>query len=60
MLSLAGLVLQVVGLAAFKFGWSMASARRWPMTAAPSPTPGYERKGPGGVICDGGQNASAI
>jgi hypothetical protein len=48
MLSLAGLVLQVVGLAAFKFGWSMASARRWPMTAAPSPTPGYERKGPGG------------
>jgi len=28
MLGLAGLVLQVVGLAAFKFGWSMASARR--------------------------------
>jgi hypothetical protein len=61
MLSLAGLVLQVVSLAAFKFGWSMASARRWPMTAAPSPTPGYGRKGPeGGVTCDGGQNASAI
>ena len=28
MLGLPGLVLQVVGLAAFKFGWSMASARR--------------------------------
>jgi hypothetical protein len=28
MLGLAGLVLQVVGVAAFKFGWSMASARR--------------------------------
>jgi hypothetical protein len=28
MLGHAGLVLQVVGLAAFKFGWSMASARR--------------------------------
>jgi hypothetical protein len=48
MLSLAGLVLQVVGLAAFKFGWFMASAHRWPMTAAPSPTPGYGRKGPEG------------
>jgi hypothetical protein len=28
MLGLAGSVLQVVGLAALKFGWSMASARR--------------------------------
>ena len=34
MLGLAGLVLQVVGLAAFKFGWSMASARRRSDTAA--------------------------
>ena len=28
MLGLAGLVLQVVGLAALKFGWSTVSARR--------------------------------
>jgi hypothetical protein len=28
MLGLAGLVLQVAGLAALKFSWSMASARR--------------------------------
>jgi hypothetical protein len=28
MLGLSGLVPQVVGLAALKFGWSMASARR--------------------------------
>ena len=53
MLGLAGSVLQVVGLAALKFGWSMASARRRSddadaRTAASSPTPGYARKGPEG------------
>ena len=53
MLGLAGLVPQVVGLAAFKFGWSMASARRRSDertrgTAASSPTPSYARKGPEG------------
>ena len=52
MLGLAGLVLQVVGLAAFKLGWSTASTRRSDATDARYssifPTPGYARKGPEG------------
>ena len=52
MLGLAGLVLQVVGLAALKFGWSMAPDVLGPMMRtrdmAASPRPSYARKGPEG------------
>jgi hypothetical protein len=53
MLGLAGLVLQVVGLAAFKLGWSTASARRRSddtdaRYSSIFPTPCYVRKGPEG------------
>ena len=61
MLGLAGLVLQVVGLAAFKFGWSVASARHRSNEGSVFPEARLRaQRSRGGVICDGGQNACAI